>query len=159
MFEHSVVLLDTHSSQTGALGLILNRPTGHCVSQYLGDAAFAPLAAIPVHLGGPVEREQLSFSALAWNESGLAWDIQLPAAEAVQRSRQAGTVVRAFIGHSEWTQGQLEGELRQGAWVTSKPSRAIFHEEHDDRLWRHLMRHISPYHRVIAETPKTPWLN
>lgn len=160
IFDHSVVLLADHSAEDGAFGVILNHPTGHEVGDFLKEEEFAPLARIPVHLGGPVSREQLSFSAFWWNpKDGLHWQLRLPADQAMQRARQPGMVVRAFVGYSGWTSGQLENELRRKSWITAKPDAALFGREHDRKLWRELLRGLSPYHQVLAESPPNPELN
>lgn len=159
-FNRSVILLASHTADEGAYGLILNHPTGHNVGHFLNDGAFAHLEKIPVHIGGPVSREQLTFSAFWWNPNdGLHWQLRLPAHEAIERSKQPGIIVRAFVGYSGWTAGQLESELRRDSWIPTKPAPSLFGKEHDERLWSDIMRSISPYHRILAEAPDHPESN
>ena len=68
IFDRSVILLADHSAEEGAFGLILNHPTGHSVGDFLKEDAFEPLKNIAVHLGGPVSREHLTFSAFWWTD-------------------------------------------------------------------------------------------
>ena len=159
-FNRSVILLASHSADEGAQGLILNHPTGHTVGHFLKDEAFSHLERIPVHIGGPVSREQLTFSAFWWNPTdGLHWQLRLPANEAVERSKQPGIVVRAFVGYSGWTAGQLESELRRDSWIPARPSASLFGKEHSQDLWAEILRDMSPYHRVLAELPENPEVN
>jgi putative transcriptional regulator len=160
IFDRSVVLLADHSAEEGAFGLILNHPTGHNVGDFLKEDTFEPLKKIAVHMGGPVSQEQLTFSALWWSQQeGLKWHVRIPAEQAVRRSRQPGTLVRAFVGYSGWTAGQLENELRRNAWITTKPESSLLGQAHDRGLWAEILRSMSPYHQILAEAPEKPWAN
>ncbi len=160
IFDRSVVLLANHSSDEGAFGLILNHPTGHSVGDFLKGDDFEPLKNIAVHFGGPVSREHLTFSAFWWGKEGsLKWHVRIPADQAIRRSRQPGTLVRAFVGYSGWTAGQLEGELRRNAWIATRPASTILGQPHDRALWADILRTMSPYHRILAEAPDNPWTN
>ncbi len=160
IFDRSVILLADHSAAEGAFGLILNHPTGHSVGDFLKEEAFDPLKNIAVHLGGPVSREHLTFSAFWWTEDArLKWHVRIPVEQAIRRSRQPGTLVRAFVGYSGWTAGQLEGELRRNTWITARPTADLLGQTHDRDLWAGILRSLSPYHRVLAEAPEDPRAN
>lgn len=159
-FDHSVILLADHSPAAGAFGLILNHPTNQVVGDFLTDKDFGPLRRIPVHDGGPVGREHLTFSAFWWNKkSGLRWAIRISAEDAIKHSHRPGRIVRAFVGHSGWSPGQLEGELRRASWITARPAPELLGADHDSSLWYGILRHLSPFHRVLAEAPANPLLN
>ena len=159
-FDRSVILLADHSPAEGAFGLILNHPTNRVVGDFLTDADFGPLRRIPVHDGGPVEHEHLTFSAFWWNrKSGLRWAIRISAQDAIKHSHRPGTIVRAFLGHSGWSPGQLEGELRRASWITTRPAPEVLGADHDRSLWYGILRHLSPFHCVLAEAPANPLLN
>ncbi|RYD36833.1 MAG: YqgE/AlgH family protein, partial [Verrucomicrobiaceae bacterium] len=67
IFDRSVILLAEHKADEGAYGLILNQPTGKTVGDFLNDEVFAPLKQLAVHQGGPVSRDQLTFSSFWWS--------------------------------------------------------------------------------------------
>ena len=161
IFHHSVVLLAEHSAKDGAFGLVLNHPTGHVVGDLLTDEAFSPLRKVAVHQGGPVSREHLTFSAFWWNQEKkqLRWAIRISAEDAIAHSHRPGTLVRAFIGFSGWTPGQLENELRRNSWIPARPDGTLLGQQHDSDLWADILRHLSPYHRILAEAPTDPFLN
>jgi len=160
IFDRSVILLANHSVEEGAYGLILNQPTGQEVGHFLKQKEFAGLEKIPVHHGGPVSQEQLTFSAFWWNASdGLHWQVRIPAEEAIRRVRQPGVVVRAYIGYSGWSAGQLEEELKRQSWITAKPDAALLGKVHDPDLWSDILKTISPYHRLLIDAPADPGLN
>ncbi|MFT4175770.1 MAG: YqgE/AlgH family protein [Luteolibacter sp.] len=159
-FFRSVVLISEHLPLEGAHGLILNHPTGNVVGDFLKGKDFVSLKHLPVHTGGPVSPDQLTFSAF-WRtpERGLEWAIRISAEEAIQHSQRSGTLVRAFIGYSSWSPGQLENELKRNTWIVTPPPSGLLGLEHDPKLWNHVMGGISPLHRILAEAPANPILN
>lgn len=160
IFNRSVILLAEHKADQGAYGLILNHPTGKTVGDFLHDEAFAPLKQLPVHQGGPVSQDQLTFSSFWWSpKRGLKWAIRISAEDAVAHSHRPGRIVRAFVGYSGWTAGQLENELRQNSWIAAQPQKDFLGQEHDRGLWVELLRHLSPFHRILAQAPDNPSLN
>jgi putative transcriptional regulator len=152
-FNKSVILLGEHSPTDGAFGLVLNHPSGKTVGDVLPDAEFAPLARIPVHLGGPVSRDKLTFAAFWEKNSKLDFAVRISSEEAIAYLSQPGTMVRAFAGYSGWTENQLEHELRQESWSVAKPSSSLLRLSHDITLWKTLMYRLSPYHRILADVP------
>ncbi len=159
IFNRSVILLTEHSADEGAFGLVLNHPVGKVVGDLMPGSDFVKLRKLPVHEGGPVSREQLTFSAFWWTKSGLRWQIRISAEDAVKLSTRPGTIVRAYLGYSGWTAGQLENELRHRSWIPTRPGPELLGQEHDRSLWAELLRPLSPLHRILAEAPEDPFLN
>lgn len=150
-FRQSVILLGEHSASEGAFGLVLNHPSGRTVGELLPDPQFAPLAHIPVHLGGPVARDQLTFAAF-WNRgSRFQFACRISTEEAEASLAQNGTHVRAFAGYAGWSGHQLEEEIEQESWTVIDPNPSLLSLSHDLSLWKTLMRAQSPYHRILAE--------
>lgn len=159
-FNRSVIFLAEHHSGQGSYGLILNHPTGKTVGDFLTGQDFAPLRLVPVHTGGPVAQDQLTFSSFWWSKKQvLRWAIRISAEEAVDHAHRPGHIVRAFVGHSGWSAGQLEDELRRNAWIPAHPQPDLLGHSQDLTLWTQLMRHLSPLHRILAEAPENPSLN
>ncbi|MGD7654152.1 MAG: YqgE/AlgH family protein [Verrucomicrobiales bacterium] len=160
MFDRSVVLLTDHSHDQGAVGLILNHPIGKTVGDLLKDDRFDSLKHLAVHEGGPVSREQLTFTSFWWSDKlGLRWATRISADKAAEHARKPGRIVRPFVGYSGWTAGQLESELRRRSWFTATAKPDLLGHAHDRMLWTDLMRAISPLHRILAEAPEDPNLN
>lgn len=159
-FHRTVVLLTEHSANQGALGLILNHPTGNTVGDLLQTEEFSRLSQLAVHQGGPVAPDQLTFSSFWWSpKKGLRWATRISAEDAVAHSQRPGRLIRAFIGHSGWTAGQLENELRHHSWIPARPQSDLLRHSHDLSLWSALLRDLSPLHRILAESPDDPTLN
>lgn len=159
-FYHSVVLLSRHSQADGAFGLILNHPTGKVVGDLLKEPLFHPLRNISVHKGGPVSENNLFFAALWWEKNnGLCVIHQISAEEAIKHQKKPGRLVRAFVGYSGWSSGQLENELESNSWIVTLPAPEFLGLSHDQSLWAHTLRAMSPYHKILADAPRNPYAN
>lgn len=160
IFNRSVILLTDHSAEQGAYGLILNQPTGKVVGDFLTGKEFGALRQLAVHEGGPVTREQLTFSSFWWSKKlGLRWALRISAKQAAMHAHRPGRIVRAFVGYAGWSAGQLENELRHHSWIPVDPPPNLLGHEHDASLWATLLRGLSPLHRILAEAPFDPFLN
>ncbi len=67
--------------------------------------------------------------------------------------------MRIFAGYAGWTAGQLENELREGAWyvVDSEPA-DTFHSD-PSLLWRTVLRRQRGDLALVATFPDDPTLN
>lgn len=159
IFHKSIVLLVQHSSE-GAFGLVLNQPAGAVVGDYLADDSFAALARVPVLVGGPIAKSHLTFAAFWMSpDNELRFSIRISAEEAIARSKQPGTLVKAFAGYSGWSAGQLEEELERNSWVPSPAPENFLGMNHDDSLWKKTLNQLSPFHQLLALCPEHPWMN
>ena len=87
-FDRSVILLTSHGVEEGAAGLILNHPTGKVVGDFLKGEEFTSLRHLAVHEGGPVMREQMTFSSFWWSRKlGLRWAMRISAKQAAEQLR------------------------------------------------------------------------
>lgn len=159
-FAHSVIFVSQHKADQGAFGLILNQPIGKVVGDLLTDPLFHPLRHISVHQGGPVAANNLFFAALWWEQQqGLRIVNQISAEEAIKHNKRSGTLVRAFVGYSGWSPGQLENELERQTWIVAPPSQDLLGLQHDQSLWASTLRSLSPYHKILADAPRNPLAN
>ena len=126
----------------------------------LSDPNFDPLKDVPLYLGGPVSTGQLTFASLFWNETidELDYATHLSVGEASARIAE-GFHVRAFVGYSGWSGGQLEDELKQQAWIPKNPISEVLSDKDTDQLWADILRTMGPYYRMIADSPEDPSLN
>jgi putative transcriptional regulator len=159
-FIKSVIYLVEHNQDDGAYGLILNHPTDQTVGDLLPSDEFQDLKNIRVYIGGPISQEHLTFASFSTAQNNqFRLSPRISAQDAIKHSQQPGTLVRAFAGHSGWTSGQLENELRHNSWITTQPDSKILASEHEKKLWAKLLRSISPYHQVLAEAPDDIFVN
>jgi putative transcriptional regulator len=156
-FHRTVLLLTEHRHDEGAHGYVLNRPLGKNAGELLTAPEFHALAGVPVFVGGPVSQEQLTFASFTWDKApgGLTWATHLTRDDAVQRIA-AGETVRAFVGYSGWTGGQLENELKQRSWITCRPQAAILQTDNAGRLWSDLLSGMGPWFHLLSKIPDNP---
>jgi len=143
-FSQAVVLLVEHGSQ-GAIGLIVNRPTEATVEATLPDAAFSGLR---IYQGGPVQ--PAAVLALVRTERPpegavrILEDVfmtgRLRDLAAATRGGRAGERVRIYSGYAGWGAGQLEKEIRTGAWVIGPAEVAALFSPEPETLWRKVYR-------------------
>jgi putative transcriptional regulator len=157
-FRRTVILMSAHSAE-GAMGVVLNRPAGQRLGELNGEFSMGPLASVPVFRGGPVETEQLILAAWQPHDDGFKLYFGIEPEKALQLAVEEGTHLRAFLGYSGWSAGQLEGELKQNTWVvTSVPSDLMSHAA-DDGLWRTVLGGVSHDWRLLANEPEDPTQN
>ncbi|MEM7385958.1 MAG: YqgE/AlgH family protein [Verrucomicrobiota bacterium] len=158
-FKKAVLLLCHHTSEEGAQGYILNRPLGKTVSELTDMEDFSELGTVPVFLGGPVGTDQLTFASMAWqpDRDELDFEKHLSAREACARIKE-GFVVKAFVGHSGWSAGQLEGEIMERSWISHVPDERVLTAQ-EVEMWNGTLSSMSPWHYLLSKTPDDPSLN
>ncbi len=159
-FCRTVILLSAHA-EGGSLGIVLNNPTGRTLGQFDGGLKDSTLASTPLYTGGPVGAEQIILAAWKWTELDrsfqLYFGIDGQKARKIQENSPEFTL-RGFLGHAGWSEGQLEAECEEGAWVVSPLSQSIDSFE-GDALWRRLIGEVSPEMRLLADEPEDPSSN
>ncbi len=173
-FEHAVVLV-LDLDESGALGVVLNRPSSVPVGDVLPD--WGDLAGLPGVLfeGGPVSTD----SALALGAS-TAVEVG-PASDPVGLRRvyedvavidldtptplvaPALTSLRIFAGYAGWGVAQLTAEIRAGSWyvVPSVRSDRFGGDLFGDPLglWQRVLRRQPGELAWVSTQPADPSLN
>jgi putative transcriptional regulator len=157
-FRRTVILLSEHNPD-GSMGVVLNRPLGKRLGELNGDFALGPLTGVPLFLGGPVHPEQLILVAWEMREDGFRLHFGLEPEKAGQFLAEAGTQVRALLGYSGWSRGQLEKELRQHTWVVADIPGDLLEGAQDNMLWREILGREGDEWRLMAEEPEDTSLN
>ena len=157
-FRHSVVLMSVHNAE-GAMGVVLNRPMGKRLGEFSGDFALGPLAGLPLFNGGPVQTSQLVLAAWQMRPDGFRLHFGVEPEKAAQLIEEEGTFVRAFLGYSGWSAGQLENEMRQHTWVVADVPEDLLLQEPTDTLWRTVLGRVSAERRLLADEPENPERN
>jgi putative transcriptional regulator len=160
-FRRAVLLLGANDADGGSFGLVLNRPANKKAGELLTDHQDSILAEIPVFFGGPVARDQLLFASFQWNPNKQAVECEshlvIEQVEAI--AEEDLSAVRAFVGYTGWSSGQLEAELAQKAWLIEKAQREILDVEKCLQLWPSIMRGLGPWFRLMAAAPDDPSKN
>ncbi|GIH02731.1 UPF0301 protein [Rhizocola hellebori] len=165
-FERTVVFLLAHEAD-GALGVVLNRPTGVSVSEVL--PGWEPLVSGPPVLfeGGPVGAD--SAICVARARAGVAGFVGFSRVVGqigtIDLSREPGKVaerleyVRVYHGYAGWSAGQLEAEIEEGSWFvfSALPSDPFLSQPED--LWQLVLRRQGGMTAAVANYPPDVHLN
>lgn len=151
-FRRTVVLMTTHGTD-GAMGVVLNRPLDKRLGELGGDFALGPLTSVPLFHGGPVQTEQLIIAAWRSHAAGFQLHLGIDPDKAIQFIGDDGMHIRAFFGHSGWSAGQLETELKQNTWIIAPPPPDLFTQPGDPALWRRVLMGQGTEWRLLAEEP------
>jgi len=156
-FASAVVLIVQHDDN-GALGLIINRPLDVTIDQAWGQISELPcLVSGPLHQGGPCEGPLMVLHTDdSHGQIELGGELFCTTAkddiETLVTIGDPERPMKFFVNYAGWSEGQLESELAEGAWlVTSATVPQIFSLTGDD-LWRRLMNRA-------ALLRANPWLN
>ena len=122
-FYKSIVFLSNHCEDEGTLGVILNRPLGKQLFQLDDQFKNFALGEAEVFDGGPVDKEKLIIAAWDWKDNAqtfrLHFGIDISKAESL-REENKNIKIACFLGHSGWSPGQLEKELKVDSWLLTK---------------------------------------
>jgi putative transcriptional regulator len=161
-FRRTVIMLADHDDKKGSFGLVLNRPTGKLVGDLLDEKPLGHLARVPVLHGGPVEPDKLLLVAFKWHAEKRLLECRhhISLEEAAQLAAAQHHTVRAFVGYSGWTGGQIEGELAQRAWLVRKADKEeVLEVEKSPTIWREMTKTFGPWFQLVAEAPEDSGLN
>jgi putative transcriptional regulator len=142
LFANTVVLL-LHSDETGAFGLVVNRPTDVQPREVLGeDDAIADYRGT-LFWGGPVQMDSLRALLLTDSPPGEAEQISesvylVSYEDAIEAGPADTSRLRLFIGYAGWAPGQLENELARGSWRVLPASSELIFAEDPRTLWNRL---------------------
>ena len=145
-FARTVILLLEYD-ETGALGLVVNRPTELALSDALAD----PLPGAEGHavfLGGPVEHRRLIALLRSPDAVGDAQHVvgdvyasgSLDTLRAMLERDGHGADVHAYLGYAGWSPGQLDAEIARGDWVVTPADAGSIFDTPPHRVWHDLMR-------------------
>lgn len=152
-FRQTVILL-VAADESGALGLIVNRP----VKSDSNDGA-------AYYFGGPVPAGRpfvLFRSDDPVREAGrVVDDVYVTVSESVLDHLSADglddTRVRIYIGYSGWGAGQLEAEIGRGDWTVREATGADVFDAAPRDLWRRLSPPAAPLSAsLMAVRPGIP---
>jgi putative transcriptional regulator len=163
-FRRSVVYLTEHN-QEGSLGFVLNKPLGIRINEVVDDF---PECDLSVSVGGPVSNNTVHYIHTLGAQipdsvevsDGVFWggDFNL-----VKQLIAEGSVkpneLRFFLGYAGWSEGQLDGEMKEHAWLVGKlPRRMIMHGMGSE-FWENTLASYKNKYKAWANFPEDPGLN
>jgi putative transcriptional regulator len=145
-FFHTVTYLCQHN-QEGALGIVINRPTGMKLKDIFDQMNIAcdieQIRDTPIFAGGPVQQERgfviHSPCEQQWDSSiATAENINLTSSrdilEAIARG-QGPLHYLIALGYAGWGSGQLEKEIIENAWLNTPCGETILYDVPVSQRW------------------------
>jgi putative transcriptional regulator len=134
-FAKSLTFVCEHNEQ-GALGIVVNRPINLTLSELFAQIQLPlndeELQGLPVHFGGPVQTDRgfvLHEPAGNWQSTlAVSGKIGLTTSKDILEAVADGHGphnLLVTLGYAGWSQGQLEEELTQNAWLTVRPTEEV----------------------------------
>ena len=141
-FAESVILLLKYDA-TGAVGLVVNRPTEALPAQALPELAGLDRYEGTLYWGGPVELftlRALLHSDAPPDNAVLIFDrvYLAPLDENLLDGASSNANLRFFVGYAGWAPGQLEQELAFGSWHIVAATEALVFTDDPGGIWRKL---------------------
>lgn len=163
-FMRTVVFLCEHQDE-GSFGFVLNRQYDFTLDQLMASAEGMP---ITVFYGGPVQMDTIHFLHQFPDKipggfevtDGIYWGGDFETAVSLLKSGDIeASGIRFFIGYSGWAEGQLQGELKEKSWITSRgTSKLIFHEDFN-AIWKDALKELGGDYEQLVNYPIDPQLN
>lgn len=162
-FDHTVVLLGHHDAK-GALGWVINGQPLMTVRELLVSSGLwtrgkdlppSPSFDRLARVGGPVDPVT---GWLLYRESHEAMANELPLGPSLTVSGDTDSLLsvmrgegpnefRMVIGYSGWGPGQLETEIREGAWLPAPLDPALVFDTPSHSVWQ------EAYQRAVGTSP------
>jgi putative transcriptional regulator len=149
-FYHTVILVVRHD-RNGALGIIINRPVENrslaSLLEALGEKDTGIAGSVRIFAGGPVQ-PQIGFVLHSPDyhrpetidiDSRVAMTSSLQVLRDIGDSKGPRKSLVAF-GYAGWKADQLEGELRERAWITAADDEKLIFDEDRDKVWEEAMK-------------------
>jgi putative transcriptional regulator len=146
-FLRTVVYLVEHNTGEGTLGFIVNRPLDVALKDLWTECPVG-LSDLKIAAdGGPVERDKgllihscLDLPGAQAMGQGLAIGGELDALAERYATGSDETGPRLFLGRSGWMPGQLENEIKEGAWIVRPGSiELLLNRKPAAMLWQTLL--------------------
>src|SRR5262249_50112533 len=147
VFAQTVILLVQYDKE-GVVGLTINRRTGMPISRVLKDLKAAKERSDPVYAGGPVQRNGILGLLRARSKpddeaTRVFGDIYLVSAKPLLEkalARGAGpNDFHLYLGYCGWGEGQLENEIKLGAWYIFTASPNLVFDSDSASVWTRLI--------------------
>lgn len=163
-FQRTVVLICQHDAE-GAFGLVLNRSSGSKVSDVIVADLPERLKICPLFLGGPVQPSALSYlhsdqflpegDVMPNLNLGHSLDTLMEIGDSYSPTQK----LKLFAGYSGWSAGQLEDEMKRGAWLTHPASLELVFESSPEQLWSAILGKKGLKYKLLAQMPEDPSVN
>ena len=143
IFMQTVILI-LHHDETGAIGLVINRPTEVGMDELVSDDDALSAYGGPIYWGGPVQmnslRALMKTDETPADAERIVGSVYLvPVNDALKPALQDMPHLRLFIGYAGWAPGQLDHEFARGSWHTVPATEDVVFAKDPAGLWKQLV--------------------
>lgn len=161
-FQQSIVLISADSLEKGVMGVVINRPLKHKLSDVDPNLKGDPLGDTPLYAGGPVSSQEIIMTA--WEEVMFGSEVKVHFGITLEQARKLNNEGRvkqmvAYLGYSGWSHDQLVEELDSKFWVQSSIQNLSMIEEPSEKLWKAMFLQACPEYNIFTKAPDDPSLN
>ena len=159
-FRRTVVLIAEHGEE-GAMGVILNRPSGMTVSDAAPDLEPLVGSDAAIFAGGPVQPTSgVVLAEVAETDEPIFGDVVLvPGLGELADVIDGADRIRVFAGYAGWGPGQLEEEIGRDDWFVDPAQPSDVFSEDPDALWASVLERKGGQFALVARMPDDPSLN
>jgi len=134
-FAKSLTYVCEHNDE-GAMGIVVNRPISLTLSELFAQINMplnqSELEDMPIHFGGPVQTDR----GFVLHEAGGRWQSTLQVNDKIELTTSKDILqavgegqgphhLLVTLGYAGWSQGQLEQEMADNAWLSVPASEHI----------------------------------
>ena len=150
-FERAVILI-VEDNDSGALGIVVNRPVGDeplaSLLDAVGEKSAGVTGSVRVFSGGPVQPEVgfVVHSAEYHRPQTVAINdrLSLTSSVAILRDiaeKSGPAKILVAFGYAGWGPEQLDKEIDQGAWATAEADPTLVFDADREKLWDDVWAH------------------
>ncbi len=163
-FRRSIVYLTEHNEE-GTLGFVLNKPLELKINEVVDNF---PKSEFSVSIGGPVSHNTVHYVHTLGNripesvevDDGVFWGGDFDhIKEMISGGRIKPFEIRFFLGYAGWSANQLDGEMKENAWLVGKMPPRMVMQGIGSEFWSDTLARYNNKYRAWANFPEDPGLN
>lgn len=156
IFNRAVILICEHNKEDGSLGYILNKKVDLKLNDLIADF---PAFDSEIYYGGPVGTETIHYmhnvGDLLPNSvkiaEGVFWGGDFEVLKQLINTELIKPYnIRFFLGYAGWGAGQLQGEMREHAWMLCHLDANYVFKKHKKDVWKLVLQQEGGTFGVIA---------
>jgi putative transcriptional regulator len=145
----------------GAMGVILNRPSGMTIADAAPELEPIVGAEAAIFAGGPVQPTAgLVLAEVEHAEDPIFAEIVLlPGMDELASAAEEADRFRVFAGYAGWGPGQLDDELDREDWIVEPARPEDVFADDPEALWTQVLTRKGGQYALVARMPDDPSLN
>jgi putative transcriptional regulator len=163
-FRRSIVYLTEHNDE-GSLGFVLNKPLELSITEIVDGF---PDSDFTISVGGPVSNNTVHYIHTLGKQvpqsvevsDGIFWGGDFDhIKELIAAQRVKLHELRFFLGYAGWSANQLEGEMKENAWLVGTISPRAIMQNMGAEFWSETLKRYKNKYKAWANFPEDPGLN